>query len=58
MAAEEKELVGWAESAGEASSSGTGAPLVEDVVDESTEEEAGVNVKTAGSRVGGPELCV
>ena len=39
-AAEEKELAQWAESAGEASSAGTGAPLIEDVVDESTEEEA------------------
>nr|XP_040245424.1 uncharacterized protein LOC120964665 [Aegilops tauschii subsp. strangulata] len=38
--AEEKELAQWAESAGEASSAGTGAPLVEDVVDESLEEEA------------------
>ena len=39
-AAEEKELAQWAESAGEASSAGTGAPLVEDVVDKSSEEEA------------------
>ena len=39
-AVEEKELAQWAESAGEASSAGTGAPLVEDVVDESSEEEA------------------
>ena len=39
-AAEEKELAQWAESAGEASSAGTGAPLVEDVVDESSSEEA------------------
>ena len=38
-AAEEKELAQWAESTGEASSTGTGAPLVEDVVDESSEEE-------------------
>ena len=37
-AAEEKELAGWAESAGEASNVGTGAPLVEDVVEESAEE--------------------
>nr|XP_040258355.1 CRACD-like protein [Aegilops tauschii subsp. strangulata] len=36
---EEKELAGWAESAGEASSAGIGAPLTEDVVDESTEKE-------------------
>jgi len=40
MAAEEKELAQWAESAGKASSAGTGAPLIEDVVDESSEEEA------------------
>ena len=39
-AAEEKELAGWAESAGEASSTGIGAPLIEDVVKESTKEEA------------------
>ena len=39
-AAEEKELAQWVEYAGEASSAGTGAPLVEDVVDESLEEEA------------------
>ena len=39
-ATEEKELVGWGESAGEASSADTGPPLIEDVVDESTEEEA------------------
>nr|XP_020189454.1 uncharacterized protein CG45076-like [Aegilops tauschii subsp. strangulata] len=39
-AAEEKELVGWEESTGEASSTDNGAPLIEDVVDESTEEEA------------------
>ena len=38
--AEEKELAQWAEAAGEASSAGTGAPLVEDVVDESSSEEA------------------
>ena len=37
--AEEKELAQWAESAGEASSTGTGPPLIEDVVDESSEEE-------------------
>ena len=37
--AEEKELVQWAESAGEASSAGTGAPLIEDVPDESSKEE-------------------
>ena len=39
-AAEEKELAQWAKAAGEASSAGTGDPLVEDVVDESSEEEA------------------
>nr|XP_020147912.1 non-muscle caldesmon-like [Aegilops tauschii subsp. strangulata] len=39
-AAEETELAGWAESAGEASSVGAGAPLIEDVVEESAEEEA------------------
>nr|XP_045087256.1 tol-Pal system protein TolA-like [Aegilops tauschii subsp. strangulata] len=39
-AAEEKELAGWEEFAGEASSTDTGGPLIEDVVDESTEEEA------------------
>nr|XP_020156260.1 uncharacterized protein LOC109741581 [Aegilops tauschii subsp. strangulata] len=39
-AAEEKELAGWAESVGEASSVGAGSPLVEDVVEESAEEEA------------------
>ena len=39
-AAEEKELAQWAESAGEASSAGTGAPLIKDVVDESSSEEA------------------
>nr|XP_020171046.1 uncharacterized protein LOC109756611 [Aegilops tauschii subsp. strangulata] len=39
-AAEEKELAGWAGPAGDASSADTGAPLVEDVVDKSTEEEA------------------
>ena len=38
--AEEKELAQWAEAAGEASSAGTGAPLIEDVVGESLEEEA------------------
>ena len=40
MAAEDKELTGWVESAVEASSVGAGAPLVEDVVEESTEGEA------------------
>ena len=39
-AAEDKELAGWVESAGKASSAGTGAPLLEDVVEESTEGEA------------------
>ena len=39
MAAEEKELAQWAESAREASSTGTGAPLIEDVVNESSSEE-------------------
>nr|XP_045089228.1 uncharacterized protein LOC120973986 [Aegilops tauschii subsp. strangulata] len=39
-AVEEKELAEWAGSAREASSAGAGAPLVEDVVEESTEEEA------------------
>ena len=39
-AVEDKELAGWVESAGEASSAGAGAPLVEDVVEESTEGEA------------------
>lgn len=39
-AVEEKELARWVESAGEASSTGTGSPLIEDVVEESTEEEA------------------
>lgn len=38
--AEENELAQWAEVAGEASSASTGARLVEDVVDESSEEEA------------------
>ena len=38
--AEEKELAQWAEATGEASSAGTGAPLVKDVVDESLSEEA------------------
>ena len=38
-AAEEKELAQWAESAGEASSTGTGAPLIEDEVDESSGEQ-------------------
>ena len=38
--AEEKELARWAEATGEASSAGTGAPLVEDVVGESSGEEA------------------
>ena len=38
-AAEEKELTQWAESAGEASSTGTEAPLIEDDVDESSGEE-------------------
>nr|XP_020161817.2 neurofilament medium polypeptide-like [Aegilops tauschii subsp. strangulata] len=37
---EENELTQWAEAAGEASSAGTGAPLVEDMVGESSEEEA------------------
>ena len=41
-ATEEKELAQWAESAGEASSTDTGAPLVEDVVDESSSSEAEV----------------
>ena len=40
VAAEEKELTGWAGPAREASSADTGAPLIEEVVDESTEEEA------------------
>ena len=39
-AAEEKELAQWAESAGEASSAGTGAPLIGDDNDEPSEEEA------------------
>ena len=39
MAAEEEELAQWAASAGEASSAGTGAPLVEDAADESSSEE-------------------
>nr|XP_020153498.2 uncharacterized protein LOC109738805 [Aegilops tauschii subsp. strangulata] len=38
--AEKKELTQWAEAAGEASSTGTGAPLIEDVVGESSSEEA------------------
>ena len=40
VSAEEKELTGWVGPAGEASSADTGAPLIEDMVDESTEEEA------------------
>ena len=39
-AEEERELAQWVESAGEASNAGTGAPLIEYVVDESSEEEA------------------
>ena len=39
-AAEEKELAQWAESAGEASGADAGAPLIEDVGNESSEEEA------------------
>ena len=38
-AVEEKELAEWAGSAGEASGIGAGAPLVEDVAEESAEEE-------------------
>ena len=40
-ATEEEELARWAAAAGEASSTGTEAPLVEDVVGESSWEEAG-----------------
>lgn len=40
--AEEKELAQWAESIGEASSTGTGAPLIGDDDDEPSEEEAEV----------------
>ena len=40
MAAEEEELARWAVAAGRANSAGTEAPLVEDVTDESSEEEA------------------
>ena len=40
IVAEEKELAQWEESAGEASSAGTGSPLIEDDADESSEEEA------------------
>ena len=39
-AAKDKELAQWAESSGEASSAGTGARLVKDVVDESSSSEA------------------
>nr|XP_040258258.1 translation initiation factor IF-2-like [Aegilops tauschii subsp. strangulata] len=39
-AEEDKEIAGWVESAGEARSAGIGAPLVEDVVEESTDGEA------------------
>nr|XP_040245375.1 AF4/FMR2 family member 1-like [Aegilops tauschii subsp. strangulata] len=42
-AAEEKELAEWVGSAGEASGVGAGAPLVEDVVEESTGEETKVD---------------
>ena len=38
VAAEEKEFAEWTGSAGEASGAGAGAPLVEDVVEESAEE--------------------
>ncbi|XP_044361648.1 uncharacterized protein [Triticum aestivum] len=41
VAAEEEELAGWAESAREANSAGTGSPLIEGAVEESTEEESG-----------------
>nr|XP_040256308.1 fibrous sheath CABYR-binding protein-like [Aegilops tauschii subsp. strangulata] len=50
-AVEERELAQRAESAGEASSTGTRAPLIEDVVNESTEEEAeAIDLPAAGRR--------
>nr|XP_020178007.1 tol-Pal system protein TolA-like [Aegilops tauschii subsp. strangulata] len=49
-AAEEKELAEWAGSAGEASSASTGACLVEDVAEESAEEEAEADDSSAQGR--------
>ena len=59
VAVEEKELAQWAESAGEASSASTGAPLIEDEVDESSVEEVeAVKPQPRGEGVscGGPAL--
>ena len=48
-AVEEEELARWAAGAGEASSTGTEAPLVEDAANESSSEEAGaVNPPATG----------
>ena len=49
-AAEDKELAGWVESAGEASSTGTGAPLIGDDDDDepSVEEAESVELPATG----------
>ena len=52
--AEEEDLARWAAAAGEASGAGTGAPLIEDVVDESSsEEDEGEETATADPPVTG-----
>ena len=49
-ASEERELAQWAGFAGEASGVNTEAPLVEDVVKESTEEDAEADIRPATGR--------
>ena len=58
-AAEEKELAQWGESVGEVSSTGTGTLLIEDDVDEPSEEEdEAIDPPATGEGVscGGPAL--
>ena len=52
MAAEEEELTRWAAASGEVSSADTGAPLVEDAADESSEEEGVAAGSTPARRRG------